>query len=159
MRKPSPAPAGIREAYRRLLAHEPPPFTLVTSTHHLEQRHHGTTDFALAAWYEVRSAFRGKVAEVQGEPDYLVPDLDGRRTIKTPALVIARRGGLCLYLTGCSWGYGGEGPHGTALILVDLGLFADVEEARVFVGSQRGAWVLPVASGTAVAPPAKGRDA
>jgi hypothetical protein len=137
-------PAGIRAAYRRMTAHDPGPFAVPTPPHHLEQTHHGTTDAALAAWYECRPGFRGKVAEVLGLPDYLVPDMDGHRTIRTPALVIVRQGGLRLHLTGCSWSYGGEGPHGTALILVDLGLFADVASAMPFVASRPEAWSVRV---------------
>jgi hypothetical protein len=102
----------------------------------VEQIHHGTTYFALAAWSQLRSIFRERISRVYGTADYMVPDMDGKRTIAEPALMIVRDDGKTLALTGCSWGYGGEGCQGTAAILHDLGFFPTMDDARRFVGQQ-----------------------
>jgi hypothetical protein len=102
----------------------------------VEQVHHGTTDFALAAWRQLRTIFHRRISRVYGTPDYMVPDLDGERTIAEPALMIVRDDGKTLALTGCSWGYGGEGCQGTAAILHDLEFFPTMDDARRFVGQQ-----------------------
>jgi hypothetical protein len=143
----------IEEAYKRCKAHEnaegtPPGFfyyVVDSFTGNLEQMHHGTTDYALAAWRQLRRVWNGNVKLVQGVQGYMVPDGDGHRTIPEAALVI-RTSRHSLFLTGCSWGYGGEGPHGTASILVDLGLFADMNEAMRFVADQlqHSTWELQV---------------
>ncbi len=107
-----------------------------------EQTHHGTTDFALAAYWYWRNVLTAHDAvSVEADPDYMVPDESGQRTIKEPALTV-RTDCESLSMTGCSWGYGGEGPHATAAILCDLGLFSSMDEARKFVGSQpmNSAW-------------------
>jgi hypothetical protein len=114
----------------------------------VEQVHHGTTDYALAAWLDWRRAHPEPVRRVRGVLDYLVPDMEGDRTIETPALMVEAADGEQLALTGCSWGYGGEGCHGTALVLVDAGLCADLEAALTFVALRRdgSAWELPAAA-------------
>lgn len=100
----------------------------------IEQTGHGTTMTALAAWAQLRQAFKGnRVMRVAGLVDYAVPDMDGRRTVKTPALMIEDGKGTRLYLTGCTWGYGGEGPRGTVAILCDIGIFGSDKDAEVFV--------------------------
>ena len=54
-----------------------------------EQVHHGTTEYALAAWYDWRKQHRGPVRKARGVIDYLVPDMQGRRTIDTPAVILS----------------------------------------------------------------------
>lgn len=141
----------IREAYERCRRHhdhnkEPFRPAVQVTDMQLEQAHHGTTDYSLAAWCACRESFRDMIRVVRGEPNYLVPDLDGNRTILEPALIIERTDGRQLALTGCAWGYGGEGPHGTAAILVDLGLFETIADAMQWVVGQdiKGSWELPV---------------
>lgn len=98
-----------------------------------EQVHHGTTDYALAAWYDWRTAHPGRILKARGVNDYLIPNL--KRERKTPALglVLEAEDRTALVLTGCAWGYGGEGPHGCALVLTDAGFFPDLEAAQRFV--------------------------
>lgn len=100
----------------------------------LEQRRHGITDAAIAAWDEVRLSFKEVgVAAVGGVTDYVLEVYMGERWVVEPAVYVEDRNGRRIYLTGCSWGYGGEGPHGTATILADLGLHPTVEDALRFV--------------------------
>jgi len=99
-----------------------------------EQTHHGTTDYALAAWCDWRAAHPGPIRRARGTLAYMVPDLRERRTITVPATMLEAYDGTSLALTGCTWGYGGEGPHGTALVLADAGFFADQDAAMDFVG-------------------------
>ena len=108
-----------------------------------EQVHHGTTEYALAAWYDWRRSHPDRVRKARGVVDYLIPDMEGDRTIETPAVVLTV-GEDELALTGCTWGYGGEGPHGTALVLTDAGFFADLDAALRWVASLEGAapWEL-----------------
>lgn len=69
----------------------------------VEQVHHGTTDYALAAWLDWRRAHPEPVRRARGVLDYLVPDMEGDRTIETPALMVEAADGEQLALTGCSW--------------------------------------------------------
>ena len=114
-----------------------------------EQTHHGTTDYALAAWCDWKESRPGPMRRARGVTRYLVPDLRGGRTIATRAMVLEADDGTALNLTGCSWGYGGEGPHGTALVLVDAGFLPDLDSATDFVGRLAAAsgWELVHAGG------------
>lgn len=141
----------IRAAFRECEKHHNPadgpfiPFRPISGTQNrLEQIHHGTTAYALAAWHQWRDMFRGQVHSVRGDPGYLIPDRDGNRTIANPAVIVERLDGLQLALTGCTWGYGGEGPHGTAAVLVDVGLFDSIPDAMVRVAAFElcGSWEL-----------------
>lgn len=102
-----------------------------------EQVHHGTTDYALAAFAQLYRKFRRR-CQVVGVLDYKVPDMEGNRTILEPAIVVGDSSGPQLVLTGCSWGYGGEGPSGTAAILCWLGHFDRMQDALRFVGGLKG---------------------
>lgn len=142
----------IMEAYRRL-RRQPDGAPFIKAAERLrngkrdwEQTHHGSTDYALAAWVTfVDGGKHGRCTKVSGVQDYLVPDAKGRRTIKEAALLI-ERGDERMFLTGCWWGYGGEGPHGTALILHDMGAFPTYEDALAFVRQKdmKGDWMLEV---------------
>jgi hypothetical protein len=141
--------ARLRDAYDRCAkAHAGPPSGFVPflwiEDGLAEQVHHGTTDYALAAWADWCRSPRDPVWRARGVVAYLVPDLDGARTIATPAMILDTVDGLSLALTGCAWGYGGEGPHGSALVLTDAGLFADLEAAQRFVRDldRTAAWEL-----------------
>lgn len=145
----------IRDAFDRCAVHQDTTreaFVAVVhvTSDHAEQVHHGTTDYALAAWHQWAESRRDHVRVARGVTDYLVPDMDGRRTIAGPALVLETVGGETLALTGCTWGYGGEGPHGSALVLVDAGFFDTLEKARAVVAGQDGgaAWKLERTGGT-----------
>src|SRR5262245_7753221 len=66
--------------YTRLAGHHP--------RWHVEQIHHGTTDYALAAWHQLRDNFRGQTKAVHGTDVYMVAGFGGARNIQQPALVI-----------------------------------------------------------------------
>lgn len=106
----------------------------------VEQINHGTTDYALAAYRAWAGVHNGEkrtltrpVKALRGVTNYLVPDGDGNRAIEEQALIVEFADGTTLALTGCSWGYGGEGPHGSAAILHDAGFFIDLESALRYV--------------------------
>jgi hypothetical protein len=87
------------------------------------QTHDGVTSFALAAYGALRSRFRsasGAVVEAAEVFDHL-----GDRVLVTAIKVP----GLCLLLSGATWGYVGTGPTGLAAILQDLGVFQDHDSA------------------------------
>src|SRR5262245_45887194 len=98
-----------------------------------EQVRHGTTDYALAAYLEWGPRRGRSILRARGVMDYRVADLDGRRTITGPALLLTAQDKCTIALTGASWGYGGEGPNGSALILTDAGFFPDLADALDFV--------------------------
>jgi hypothetical protein len=130
MTTPTWVGARLRDARDRCaLAHDPTrgPFVAYhwVRADLAEQVHQGTTDYALAAWLEWGSKRGRSIVRARGLIDYLVPNLDGERTIETPAILLDADDGTTLALTGCTWGYGGEGPRGTALILTDAGFFPD----------------------------------
>lgn len=114
---------------------------------HMEQLAHGTTQAALAAWFECRLEWkRCKVVAVGGVNDYSLhyygKSMEDVQTDYQQALYVECADGRRVYLTGCSWGYGGEGPHGTALILADIGLYKGIREALRYVSQlpQNDAW-------------------
>ena len=114
-----------------------------------EQLHHAITNYALAAWCALRDDCYFRVTQVAGLSTYLVPDLEGKRIVEVPALLVATATEK-LYLTGCSWGYSGEGPRGTALILHDLELFKTFGDALQFVAGRKRIyypWSIGHASG------------
>jgi len=130
--------ARVRNAYDRCAVqhdHTRGPFVPVAwvGAELAEQTHHGTTDYALAAWLEWGQRRARKIVRARGSIDYRVPDLDGERKIVTPAVLLDADDGTTLALTGCSWGYGGEGPHGTALVLTDAGFVREFAAALAFV--------------------------
>lgn len=154
----TPTPAEVLRALmdardRVALAHDHtggPLVTVVRVERDLcEQTHHGTTDYALAAWVEWArgSAYPRPprtIARACGVDSYRMPGMDGARTLETFALVLTAEDGDRLALTGCAWGYGGEGPHGSALVLCDAGFFPDHPAALAFVSRMDGArpWEL-----------------
>lgn len=105
---------------------------LVLRSGDAEQKSHGVTQAALAAWHDLRLTFfqGSKAVAVGGVVDYEV--VYNNYTTFEGALYVERQDGKRVYLTGCSWGYGGEGPHGTATVLADLGAFPTAEEALEF---------------------------
>lgn len=120
---------AIRGAYGRCKRYEPdmmcvavgrPPSKRNTSALEITQCHHGVTDATLPARHEVRLSFKKVgVAAVGGVIDYPIR-LSPYDVIEESALYVEDRDGMRIYLTGCLWGYGGEGSHGTAAILADI---------------------------------------
>lgn len=127
----------FREVRRR---HErpPPPFAF----HYVDQdadlvaqRHHGITDYALLAYLDFRLRLRRAAAR-----DTL--QINGVKTLVRQENLLLETAGVLftftegekqppfrLFLSGLSWGYGGEGPRGFATILQDLGRFPSEEAA------------------------------
>lgn len=98
----------------------------------IPEDHTYSTQESLAAWYRMRghTTAREVFGTISGNDDYIVGIRTNRGTYR---------------FRGLSWGYGGEGPHGLATILADIGSF-DSEEAAidwVMRQPQGKGWVLP----------------
>jgi hypothetical protein len=48
-----------------------------------------------------------------------------------------------IFLSGCNCGYGGEGPHGTKQILIELGVPADKAEEYIYKKNLVFFWNIP----------------
>lgn len=86
----------------------------------LKDNGHGVTRESLDFWRANRDRI-GPILSVEVQDDlYVEPDPEKGYPVEYPCAVYGV-GGM-IRLSGCTCGYGGEGPHGTAKILEDIGV-------------------------------------
>lgn len=132
------------------------------------QRTSGVTGTSLAMWSRIRHEFVDKRVQVEGISEGSMAhnivvvsthesyEHEHQHTPAThphgpvaagdaAARHVHREVAAVASFDGFSWGYGGEGPHGLACLLADLGLAGSVDDALRFVASRDGArgWALP----------------
>jgi hypothetical protein len=79
----------------------------------------GITARSLAFW-RANKAGIGPVLSIEVRDDLLVETSPDGYPVEYPCVITGTDGSICL--SGCTCGYGGEGPNGTRMILVDLGV-------------------------------------
>lgn len=94
---------------------------------YLKDSGHGITEESLKFWHENKNRI-GIVThvEVSFEPLFRERANDGDYDLEYNMMIFGHDG--CIMLSGCTCGYGGTGPNGTAKILAELGL--PIEVAR-----------------------------
>lgn len=89
----------------------------------LKDNGHGVTRESLEFWRANRSEI-GSVLSVECKKDGLRGDLSPSGVpLEYDCIIYGCDGEV--WLSGCTCGYGGEGPHGTARVLMDLGVPED----------------------------------
>jgi len=102
---------------------------------YLKDNGHGITDDSLKFWKEHKNSI-GKVTHVEVAEEGLLLEDRTENGITYPIeynfVAFGRNGAI--FLSGCNCGYLGTGPHGTAKILVELGL--DKNKAERVIGQK-----------------------
>jgi hypothetical protein len=91
----------------------------------LKDNGHGVTQKSLEFWHK-NKALIGPVLSVEVRDNLLTDMHPNGYPVEYPCLITGADGAI--YLSGCTCGYGGEGPNGTAKILADIGV--PLERAR-----------------------------
>jgi hypothetical protein len=142
----------LEEAYRRAVAETgnlPPDVLRLVEMDvrepgllHYRQTHDGVTQYALAAFQALTTLRAGVELRDTGLRDReafvspaLVPLLDYQEQKAHAVVITWPINRVRLTLTGLSWGYGGEGPNGFAVILVALGKLDDLRDASRLVSA------------------------